>query len=387
MNEKKYGVTLRSLIEQYGCPGPESIPRFKSLLQDYFVESPQDLKLLIAGLEEGIPSQLVIQKGKIPYDMISSQLISRMETERGMNKDVAEWVVRTWAEAVGYSTIKSSSHIGVQGNDVSRHEPTLHYAQETHLKQEKEGINRKKDEKHPYQDGDKSGRPVGLIVLSIFIVGLCSIFFLFLSLSPIEQDYKKIWEFQAGTQILTALEFSEDIIYAGSNDKNLYVLDIADGNKLWEFSTGDWVSKPTVVDGVVYFGSRDAKLYALNAADGKKIWEFTTEGEIYDAPAVDNGVIFVGSSDGKLHALNADNGKEIWAYNAGGGISSPPIVDRNVVYVGGGNVLYALDASYGKVIWEFPTSDSIAGVVIANNLLYMSNWNSKVYALFFTIQY
>ncbi|MCJ7744640.1 MAG: PQQ-binding-like beta-propeller repeat protein [Dehalococcoidales bacterium] len=41
-------------------------------------------------------------------------------------------------------------------------------------------------------------------------------------------------------------------------------MDIATGEKLWDFATGDKItSSPTVADGTVYIGSHDGKLYAI----------------------------------------------------------------------------------------------------------------------------
>jgi outer membrane protein assembly factor BamB len=41
--------------------------------------------------------------------------------------------------------------------------------------------------------------------------------------------------------------------YSGSQDCYLYAVDTQSGQEKWEFKTGDWVSCPTVADGVVHF--------------------------------------------------------------------------------------------------------------------------------------
>ena len=96
------------------------------------------------------------------------------------------------------------------------------------------------------------------------------------------------------------------VAYFGSNDGRLYAVDVATGNKIWSYQTGNRVeSSCTVADGVVFFGSSDCNVYALDVATGSKIWSFTTEGDVYSAPAVVGGVVYIGSNDDNLYALDA----------------------------------------------------------------------------------
>ena len=73
------------------------------------------------------------------------------------------------------------------------------------------------------------------------------------------------------------------------------------------------MSSPAVVDGVVYIGSLDDNLYALNAANGDKLWDYNTKGGIYSSPAVANGIVYIDSTfEGNVYALNATNGAKLW---------------------------------------------------------------------------
>jgi len=114
MTENPYSSRLRSLIDQYGIPTPETTPRFKSLLQDVFVDNPRELNLLIAGLEEGIPVQLRDKKGTIPFEVISGQMTDRLNNNRGLERGVSAWIVGTWAEAIGCSVLSSPTHTNQQ---------------------------------------------------------------------------------------------------------------------------------------------------------------------------------------------------------------------------------------------------------------------------------
>ncbi|KAF5089964.1 Tetratricopeptide repeat protein [anaerobic digester metagenome] len=121
MVDNQFTTTLRSLSEQYGIPTPESTPRFKSLLQDVFVDNPREMNLLITGLDDDIPGQLQAKKGTVPFEILSGQMIDRLYNTRGMDRQAAEWVVRTWAGALGYDvpTQGNESKTKINGDTVS----------------------------------------------------------------------------------------------------------------------------------------------------------------------------------------------------------------------------------------------------------------------------
>ena len=58
----------------------------------------------------------------------------------------------------------------------------------------------------------------------------------------------------------------------GSDDKNVYALDTADGTKLWKFTTGGKVSSSVALaEGLsIFFGSEDGFVYSLDADTGEK---------------------------------------------------------------------------------------------------------------------
>ena len=65
------------------------------------------------------------------------------------------------------------------------------------------------------------------------------------------------------------------------------------GTEKWRFKTGDEVrSSPAVSNNIVYVGSNDNNLYAIDAVSGKEIWRFTTGNSVSSSPAVSNGVIY-----------------------------------------------------------------------------------------------
>ena len=79
---------------------------------------------------------------------------------------------------------------------------------------------------------------------------------------------------------------------------------IEPGNtELWRFVTGGIVSSPAVANGIVYVGSEDKNLYAIDVATGKEKWRFAMGGWVYSAPAVVNGIVYAGNSYESLYDL------------------------------------------------------------------------------------
>lgn len=99
---------------------------------------------------------------------------------------------------------------------------------------------------------------------------------------------------------------SEDLVYSGSRDHNLYARDARDGRLRWQAATGgELVSSPAVAGGVVYIGSLDKRLYAFHAASGQLLWTALTGALIDASPVVANGLVYIGSHDSKLYAFDA----------------------------------------------------------------------------------
>ena len=80
------------------------------------------------------------------------------------------------------------------------------------------------------------------------------------------------------------------MLYFGSCDNYLYILDIKTGEEKWKFKTGGQVhSSPVVSEGVVYFGSCDNYLYILDIKTGEEKWKFKTGGQVHSSPVVSEG--------------------------------------------------------------------------------------------------
>jgi outer membrane protein assembly factor BamB len=147
-------------------------------------------------------------------------------------------------------------------------------------------------------------------------------------------------------------------IYFGATDKRLYALD-ARGLFLWAFETGDNVaSRPVVAGDTVVFGDENRNIYGLDAATGERRWRVHTGGPVVSSPAFEEGIVIIGSDDGAVYSLDPSTGREEWRYIAKGPVEAPVAAVEGVAYVASrSGELTALDAETGKEIWTSQKGD------------------------------
>jgi outer membrane protein assembly factor BamB len=82
------------------------------------------------------------------------------------------------------------------------------------------------------------------------------------------------------------------------------------GRAAWTFTTRARVeSSPLIVGTRVFVGSNDGNLYELDLATGKKTWEFTAGSPLSASPAAANGALVIGSQDGAVYCFGASGAK------------------------------------------------------------------------------
>ena len=224
------------------------------------------------------------------------------------------------------------------------------------------------------------------------------------------------WKFKTNGRVISTPAVTNDVVYVGSTDNNLYAVNRADGTLKWKFGTKGWVgSSPAVANGIVYVGSVDGSFYAVDAATGKEKWSFKTAGEhrftapgihggtprtemmadVFDvflsSPAISGGVVYFGSGDGNVYALDAASGALKWKFKTGNVVHASPAISNGVVYIGSWDRnMYALDAGSGKEIWKFQTgNDTViynqigiaSSAAIANRVVYFGCRDGHFYAV------
>jgi outer membrane protein assembly factor BamB/actin-like ATPase involved in cell morphogenesis len=191
------------------------------------------------------------------------------------------------------------------------------------------------------------------------------------------------WRFSEGGAVTTTPAVSGDTVFASGGNGRAYAVDAGSGSRRWSASIGDGLSAPVVAGGLLYVGSAGRLVHALDAGSGKVRWTFPATGAVTTAPLPDADTVYFGASDGLVYSVNAADGGLRWRYTIEGGqpvSASPSLADR-VLYVGSGaGMLYALEAASGAPLWQFTTEGTVAGITLADKVLYAAGGN-RVYAL------
>ena len=200
------------------------------------------------------------------------------------------------------------------------------------------------------------------------------------------------WKFATHGRVTSSPAVAGGTVYIGSFDGNFYALDAQSGKLRWKFATeGErrfsgrhlhgaepaaemmpdpfdvFLSSPALSDQTVYFGSGDGNVYALQADSGALRWKFHTGNVVHASPALADGTVYVGSWDSFFYALDAASGQERWRFKTGEdagisnqvGIQSSAVIADGAVYFGcRDSHLYALDAKTGAQRWAFDNKGS-----------------------------
>lgn len=235
------------------------------------------------------------------------------------------------------------------------------------------------------------------------------------------QKYKPLgdvkWKFKTGGKVFSSPAVLNDIAVIGSEDKNLYAIDIKTGREKWKFTTGGAVhSSPAICNNMVYFESLDGYFYALDFTTGQRKWKFKTGGEkrigdtsywgmkpagmymedpwdcFLSSPIVDNSskdpIVYFGSSDGNLYAVNAKDGSSLWKFKAKSSIHTSPALYKGILYFGSWDTyFYAVNAKTGKELWKFKTGEQVAmsgiqaSAIVEKGIVYFGARDAHMYAL------
>ena len=170
-------------------------------------------------------------------------------------------------------------------------------------------------------------------------------------------------------------------IFVGSQDGNVYALDLKTGCEHWRFQAAAEVRTGIVLsDGkkgrpMLFFGDILAKAYALDALTGELIWQQRTHDHpsatLTGTPALASGILYIPISSlevipaadpsyecctfrGKVLAVNALTGREIW---------SSWVIPKPAMHAGETSIGTKIFSPSGAPIWSSPLIDEARGVL------------------------
>ncbi len=193
------------------------------------------------------------------------------------------------------------------------------------------------------------------------------------------------WSYNANAPILSDLSLHDSSLFFQADNGSIYRLNSKSGELIWQnqiskpetssrkirFEPNGWdyrSSRPVVYDDMIYVGSADSKLHVLDFNTGDIIWETEVDNKVRSAPLVTEDKVVFPSFGGFVYCLDRISGKIVWQFNSDDHveekpftkiINSDPILHYGQVIIGSRNTyLYALSLNTGKLVWQYPYKDS-----------------------------
>lgn len=193
-----------------------------------------------------------------------------------------------------------------------------------------------------------------------------------------------LWRFETDRPVKSTPVIDDGRVFIGSDDGNVYALNLATGEPLWTFDTGDAVeAPPIVVRGSIVVGSNSGFVYRLNAENGEEIWRFETQGKVMApvnfAPQGDDIYLVFGSYDNNLYCVSFDSGEEIWRYATQNYINGGSAIKDNHVIVGGCDALvHIVDIADGSPAAQIELEAYVASTIaVEGDWGYVGHYGNK----------
>jgi outer membrane protein assembly factor BamB len=171
-----------------------------------------------------------------------------------------------------------------------------------------------------------------------------------------------LWNFKTGGRVYSSPVPHGDDVYFGSDDGNVYKVDVDSGTLIWDFRTGDKVrSAPALVKGRVYFASWDGFLYCVDAEAGKEVWKAALGKFTRSSPAVHAGRVYIGDESGAMLCFDASNGGQVWKQELAGYVSCCPAVAADGAFFASEQGDAALVGLDGQVRWKRNLGERVTG--------------------------
>lgn len=181
-------------------------------------------------------------------------------------------------------------------------------------------------------------------------------------------DGSLLWKTMVSSSVISAPLITSDTVVVRVNDGKVFGLDLATGEKKWQFDRGlpnltvRGNSSPVLGPGMILIGYEDGTLVALGLEDGNRLWEQLVskpdgrtdldrmadiDGEIQ----VGDREVFVNSYHNSTMAIALNNGQPIWVREIGGYAGLALLSDRVITTDKQGNV-WALERNSGTDLWK-----------------------------------
>lgn len=212
----------------------------------------------------------------------------------------------------------------------------------------------------------------------------------------VQQDEDILWTFKTEGEIYSSpVMYNNSNIIFGSNDKNIYSVDINTKNKSWSFNVDKEMKNKPVIDGDNVIVSSLSSCYMLDAKTGQQLWKFTDGGNVVDKvdeydyhtadPKIYNDLVVFPAKSGTLYGLNKETGEKKWELKLPNNnmITVMSEVYENKVALGGnGSKGYIVDLDTQKITYTKDMGKPwVHGAAIYDGYAYFSGRSCNVVAI------
>lgn len=138
-----------------------------------------------------------------------------------------------------------------------------------------------------------------------------------------------------GGSLTGGIVILENDIYIGSEDGNLYAIDLADGKTRWIFQTGSRVKMDAAIfENDVYIGNLNGDFFKLSKKDGSLIWKLKTDGLLNITPLLTANFVVLPDANKKLYFISNSTGEIIDYIETEGRMKLNPVIKNNLLFIG-----------------------------------------------------
>jgi outer membrane protein assembly factor BamB len=141
----------------------------------------------------------------------------------------------------------------------------------------------------------------------------------------------------------------------------LFVFDEKIGELLWKKELPFGVAaSPSASFSHIYVGSWNDRIYAISKDKQVVDWQWRTDGDVTTQAVEKDPAVFVASEDGYVYSFNAANGAINWKYRTQSRITADPLYHRRKLFVGSNDYnLYSIGTIDGILRWRYATGGPI----------------------------
>lgn len=196
-----------------------------------------------------------------------------------------------------------------------------------------------------------------------------------------------LFSFPTGDDIKASPVVSDQTIFCGSTDGNMYAIGF-DGKMKWKFNSGNSIEAPALLlENSVVFGNLDGWFFKLDEKSGKQIWKYKTDNQIMGSAnwykVASKIRLLVGSYDYNLHAVGFSKGDSLWRYESDNYINgAPAIYEKFAVFGGCDGFIHLVNIETGKVFKKIRLETYIASSpLIEGNLAFVGDYEGRFFCL------